>query len=129
MATDKSHSPDPDAPSAADLWRIVSKFLPSLRLAHQIPGRVRLKLDVVGLLASNLGKDDIEHLQSALGAMRGVRSIRLNLPARSCAVEYDSTIIPDAAWADLLAQRETPEAQVLIDILHEGYEENLREQL
>ncbi|MFO1205421.1 MAG: hypothetical protein U1E63_06785 [Burkholderiales bacterium] len=129
MADNKSGSPIPGAPRASDLWQIVSKFLPSLRLAHQIPGRVRLKLDVVGLLTSNLQKGDIERLQSALGSIRGVRSIRLNLPARSCAVEYDSTIIPDAAWADLLAQRATPDAQVLIDILHEGYEETLREQL
>lgn len=107
----------------------MSRFLPGLCLAHQIPGRVRLKLDIAALRTGRLQKGDIERLQSALGAIRGVRTIRLNLPARSCAVEYDSTIIPDAAWADLLAGRDTPEARVLIDILHEGYEEALREQL
>ncbi len=121
MADNKSDPSTPGAPSASDLWQIVSKFLPSLCLAHQVPGRVRLKLDVIALLTGNLQRDDIERLQGALGSIRGVSSIRLNLAARSCAVEYDSTIIPDAAWADLLAGRDTPEAKVLIDILHEGY--------
>lgn len=129
MATDKPDYFDTGAPTASDLWQVVAGFAPYLSIAHQIPGRVRLKLDGAKLDLNVMRKVGAERLRDALASIRGVRSIRLNLPARSCAVEYDSTIIPDAAWADLLAQRATPEAQVLIDLLHEGYEENLREQL
>jgi hypothetical protein len=129
MAANRPSSPDLVAPTARDVWRIVSGFLPSLRLAHQVPGRVRLKLDIAAMTASTLRKVDVERLSGALGSIKGVRSIRLNLPARSCVVEYDAVIIPDTAWADLLVGRETPEARVLIDLLHEGYEETLHEQL
>jgi hypothetical protein len=129
MATDQPHPCDASVATTRDLWRVVSGFVPHLRIAHQIAGRVRLRLDACALDRKQLRDIGTERLREALGAIRGVRSIRLNVVALSAVVEYDSATIPDAAWADLLAGRETPDARVLIDLLQAGYEENLRGQL
>lgn len=64
-----------------------------------------------------------ERLRMALESIRGVHSIKLNLLARSCVVEYDRRTIPDEAWRDLLAGQKTPAAAILIGILQEKYEE------
>ncbi|CAO3432938.1 HMA2 domain-containing protein [Azospirillum doebereinerae] len=77
------------------------RFVSLLSIAHHIPGRVRLKLaakdaDVADLVvqAKRFGRSITE--------APGIRSVNVNLLARSCVVEYDADRIPPAAWADLL---------------------------
>lgn len=106
-----------------DPWRVVSAFAPYLRIAHQIGGRVRFKLDPAALDAEALRGVGVERLRQAIGSVRGVRQIQLNLLARSCVVEYDNGTIPDAAWPDLLAGRQTAAAAALVGVLQEKYEE------
>lgn len=112
-----------------DPWQVVSAFSSYLRIAHQIGGRVRLKVDLSALddpALNGLGSDG---LRSVLGTVRGVQDISVNLLARSCVVEYDNAVIPDAAWPDLLAGRKTDAASVLVGILQEKYEEARNGQL
>jgi len=98
-------------------WQVVSTFAPYLRIAHQISGRVRLTLDPAALDDPSLREVSGDRLQQALGAVHGVQDISLNLLARSCVVAYDATTIPDAAWPDLLAGRQTPAAAILLGLL------------
>ena len=106
-----------------DPSRVVAAFAPYLRIAHQIGGRVRLKLDAAALDEPALKTFGSDRLKTALGSIRGVQGISLNLLARSCLVEYDNATIPDVAWPDLLAGRQTPAAATLVGILQEKYEE------
>lgn len=103
--------------SRIDAQQIVADIIPFLRIAHQIPGRVRLKLDIAALALPALREGADTHLKQAFGTMPGVRDIQFNLLARSCIVEYDSASIPDAAWPDLLNGRHTPAATILLDLL------------
>jgi hypothetical protein len=119
----KQASTSASALPALDPWRVVSDFAPYLRIAHQIPGRVRLKLDAAALDVPALREVGGERLKAALGSIRGVHDISLNLLARSCVVAYDNGTIPDAAWPDLLAGRQTAAAATLVGILREKYEE------
>jgi hypothetical protein len=109
--------------TAFDPLQAVVRFAPYLRVVHQISGRVRLKLDAAALVDRTLPGIGAEWLRRALGEIRGVRNLQFNLLARSCVVEYDSGTIPDAAWADLLAGRQTPAADALVAILKERCEE------
>jgi len=123
MADRKPHTPASPHPAAIDPWQVVSTYAPYLRIAHQISGRVRLKLDAAVLDEPALRAFGGERLKAALAGVRGVRDIALNLLARSCVVAYDPAAIPDAAWPDLLAGRKTEAAATLIGILQEQYEE------
>ena len=106
-----------------DPWQVVADFSPYLRIAHQIGGRVRLKLDTAALDDPKLNGLGSDRLRAALGSVRGVHDITVNLLARSCVVEYDNAVIPDAAWPDLLAGRKSDAAAVLMGILQEKYRE------
>ncbi len=122
MAIKQTSSSAPPLP-ALDPWRVVTAFAPHLRIAHQIAGRVRLKLDAAALDVPELKQMGGNRLKQALDSIRGVRDIQLNLLARSCVVAYDNDTIPDAAWPDLLAGRRTAAAATLVGILQEKYEE------
>ncbi|MFT4172056.1 MAG: cation transporter [Rhodocyclaceae bacterium] len=105
------------------------RFAAHVQIAHHIPGRIRLKLAPVKL-------DDEERaavsrakgFQKALDSIPGVKSIRLNLLARSCTVEYDTGIIPAAAWPDVLGAVDSPAARALMDILVRKYAEAVNAQ-
>lgn len=111
MAVDKKPSSD-----ATDPWQVVADFVLCLRIAHQISGRVRLKLADAALDAPRVRALDGARLKATLAAVSGVRDIQINPLARSCTVTYDSATIPDAAWPDLLAGRETDAAAILLDL-------------
>ncbi|OGS91272.1 MAG: hypothetical protein A2Z95_01985 [Gallionellales bacterium GWA2_60_18] len=95
---------------------MVAGFTPYLRIAHQVAGRVRLKLDAAALDEAALREIGSARLKQALGSIRGVHDIQLNLLARSCVITYDSATIPDAAWPDLLGGRSTSAAETLLEL-------------
>lgn len=102
---------------------LLAHFVPFLRIAHQVPGRVRFKFSAK---AGNGIRFDASHADSdaltdVLKQTRGIRKIGWNLLARSCTVEYDPTVIPDRAWVDLLADEKTPAAETLHAILEETH--------
>lgn len=109
----------PASVTRADAWRLVDLLAPHLRIAHQIAGRIRLKLDAAALADRRVPAGSAAQLKTLLDGLRGIRRVELNLIARSCVIEYDSAIIPDAAWADLLGGRDTPAAAVLMTALRE----------
>jgi hypothetical protein len=94
--------------------RWLAAIVPHLRIAHQVGGRVRLKLDAAAASAPVVRDGGGARLQRFFGALPGVRSIAFNPLARSCVVEYDSAVIPDAAWPDLLAGRSSAAAAALL---------------
>jgi hypothetical protein len=115
MAVDKKKtlaSASPPAPSA-----VVAAFVPHLRIAHQIAGRVRLKLDAAALGNPALRGLDAALLRHALHGVRGVTDVQFNPLARSCVIAYDHKLIPDNAWPDLLAGRRSPAAATLFALL------------
>lgn len=97
-------------PSPATL----AQALGALRIAHHIPGRIRLAMDQdapVGGLAAALR--DAQALQRAVAGLAGIASVRLNPLARTCVIAYDAAAIPPAAWEDLVAGRDAPAARSL----------------
>jgi hypothetical protein len=100
-----------------DEFEQLQRFTGFLRIAHHIPGRIRLKLE------AELDEDGVEAIVGAkrfgraLDTIPGVRSVKLNLLARSCTIEYDTKTIPAAAWGDLLGGVRSAAAQTLLDIL------------
>lgn len=105
-----------------EAWKIIEQLAPCAHIAHHIPGRIRLKFDSTLLDQVPISGLDPESVRGALADVRGVKTVRFNLLARSCTVDYDCAVIPQNAWADLLAGRATPAANLLIRILHEKYE-------
>lgn len=94
-----------------------------VRIAHHIPGRIRLRVDDPELIADVPGRAQLVRVQALLERMPGVVSLRVNLMARSCTLEYDHEIIPFAAWGDLIAGRRTAAAARFETLLRAVYDE------
>jgi hypothetical protein len=88
-----------------------------LRIAHHIPGRVRLKLE--GDLGGGLGQavEDARRFVRSAASTPGIRTVNLNVMARSCVVEYDPGIISPTAWQDLVAGNPSEPAEALLGAL------------
>ncbi|MHB1375572.1 MAG: hypothetical protein ACYC5W_12025 [Thauera sp.] len=97
-------------------------FLRDVRIAHHIRGRIRLKLDA-SAVSIDLPKLEARAFQSLLDRSPGVRSVQVNLLARSCTVHYDPEVIPERAWGDLLAGVASEAARILECILSDAYVE------
>lgn len=110
-------------PPSLDSWQAVLSCASCLRIAHQIRGRVRIRLCAPLPKQPMLRTLDRDHVQASLSRIRGLKALSANPLARSCVIEYDPDIIPDAAWPDLLAGRQTDAAATLAGILREKYEE------
>lgn len=97
-------------------------FADKVQIAHHIPGRIRFKLGAIELdEAGRAAVESARQFQGALDAMPGVKDIRLNLLARSCTVEYDPGVIPQQAWPDLLAGKNSHAAQTLLSIVSKRF--------
>lgn len=100
------------ADPTAEGWDL-ARYAAWLRVAHHIPGRIRLKL------ASEIEADlrdaaaEVKRFVSAASSAPGIRSVSLNLLARSCLVEYDPAEIAPVAWTDLIAGIRSDEALAL----------------
>lgn len=100
-----------------DAFEQLQRFSRNLRIAHHIPGRIRLKLEADLDQGQMDAIGDAKRFGKALDDIPGIRSVKLNLLARSCTVEYDTGAIPAAAWPDLLGGVRSPAAETLLDIL------------
>lgn len=83
----------PDLSPFMHLRRFVS-------IAHHVPGRIRLKLDLRALC--ELPKVDPAPFAALIGRVRGVTATRVNAAALSVVVEYDPALIAAPVWARLL---------------------------
>ena len=96
-----------------DLWR----FAALMRIAHHIPGRVRLKLGDGADAAAVAG---VASFTRSAAKVRGIRSVKVNPLARSCVVEYDPDQIPPSVWQDIADGRRSAQADGLLQALAEG---------
>lgn len=101
----------------------IQSLAPFLKIAHHIPGRVRLKIDAAILKNPTVKDLDSAAVLQQLGQIRGIQNIQINKLARSCTIEYDKAILPQDAWADLLDAKDTAAARILFNIIEEKYAE------
>lgn len=100
------------------------RFLGAVRIVHHIPGRIRMKLEPVEVDAEERDRlSAARGFQHTLDRLPGVKSLRVNLLARSCIVEYDRALIPPDAWGDLLGGVRSAPAEQLWEILVTHYAE------
>ncbi len=109
-----SQKPSPLAPLAA-LTDLLSRLRRHLSIAHQVPGRVRLRVGL-GALAEVQARP-IESGVSDLKRYRGVTETRVNLAARSAVISYDPKVIPDTFWPRCLSVPEAELPALLADVL------------
>ncbi|CCG42441.1 HMA2 domain-containing protein [Magnetospirillum molischianum] len=104
------------APLATDgideSWDL-ARYAGWLRIAHHIPGRIRLKLAAEGQGSLNDVLADVKRFVATASTAPGIRAVSLNLLARSCLVEYDPKQIAPAAWTDLIDGTRSAEALAL----------------
>ncbi len=103
-------------------------FISRVQIAHHIPGRIRLRLSMSDRPPQLNGREQSLIAQAtgfkeALDNISGVRSIRVNVMARSCTVEYDHRVIPFKAWPDLIEGKASAEAGILKRIIEKKYAE------
>lgn len=87
----------PELPDLAPFWSL----RPFISIAHQIPGRIRLKLDRRALL--HLPKLEAAPYLAWLKRVPGLKATRVNAAALSVVVEYDPVVIAPSLWKQLLS--------------------------
>ena len=106
----------------------IQRFGACVHIAHHLPGRIRLRLAQLNEAPALDAKEQsllaqASNFRDLLDSIPGIVSIRVNLMARSCTVEYDRTVIPFQAWPDFLAGVRSDEAGILTRIIEEKYAE------
>lgn len=94
----------PDLSPFLGLRRFVS-------IAHHVPGRVRLKLDIKAL--AHLPKVDPGPFVDLVARIPGVKATRLNPAALSVVVDYDTRLLAAPVWERLLAAGPQEVEQIL----------------
>lgn len=79
------------------------RFAVHLRIAHHIPGRVRLKLAPEGGAGLAVAVTEAKRFVQSMMSIPGIHSVKLNPLAQSCVIEYDPQIIPPSVWQDLVS--------------------------
>ena len=79
-----------------ELVRKLLEVAPHVKIAHHIPGRIRLKMSLSGL--DTLMETDIEGI---ITAIPGVLNTRINAFAMSAVIEYDHEQLPYELWVTL----------------------------
>ncbi len=98
----------------ADFWWRIAAML---RVAHHVPGRIRLKLADNVVPTLSVAAERMSTFQNVAAKSPGIRSTKVNPLARSCVVEYDPEIISPSAWDDVVEGRRTEAAGNLIQML------------
>ena len=104
-------------------------YLNQVQIAHHLRGRIRLRLAAYPNELPIPDSHDTERFQSLVERAPGVRSVRINLLARSCLIKYDPKVIPDQAWKDFIAGISSTTALMLENILRDTYREIIHAQL
>jgi hypothetical protein len=104
-------------------FELLCGYLHKVQIAHHIRGRIRLRLEAYPKELPLPRRNDTEQLQTLVERAPGVRSVSINLLARSCLIEYDPAVIPDHAWQDFIAGASSAAALKLENILRDTYQE------
>ena len=73
----------------------------NIHIAHHIPGRIRLKFNVTDDSDDWKGMD-WQVLKKVFETMDGIKSLKINLLARSMRIEYDANTLSPESFADFL---------------------------
>ncbi|MBZ8138905.1 hypothetical protein CLD22_03195 [Rubrivivax gelatinosus] len=95
-------------------------LLRQLRIAHHLPGRIRLKLDDRALARLPRLEQPLPPLHRIVERLPGVRSVELNALALSCTVFYDPARVPPPGWSALIEGRDDADAQALEALLRQA---------
>lgn len=90
-----------------------------LAVAHHIPGRIRLKLALSAEKSIGAMLENVKALGDALDKSPAIRSVNLNLLAKSCTIEYDPERIAPGAWQDLVSGVKSPAVEALVAAIFE----------
>lgn len=82
-----------------------------IRIAHHIPGRIRLKFDALPLFAALNGRFDT--LRATFENLRGIAGFDVNQAAGSVVITYEPSVLAPSRWDRLL----TADARSAIDEL------------
>ena len=85
-------------------------------IAHHVPGRIRLKLDLRAL--AELPTVDPAPFAALLDRMQGVNSIRVNAAALSVVVDYDPAVVRAQDWERLLSEPPADAERILASYIH-----------
>lgn len=99
-----------------DIYRVLSV----LEIAHHIPGRIRLKLTPMADSVLQQGAGDMGSLRSFIAAVErsdGISSVKVNVLAKSCTVEYSVKSIDPSAWNDLVENKRNNKSDALMSII------------
>ncbi|MCD8516856.1 MAG: hypothetical protein LRY61_06255 [Burkholderiaceae bacterium] len=80
--------------SAEVSFEALKKLLPRISVAHHIPERIRLKIDIS---LDEIRKSDLQPVkdfQAVLDRLPGIREVKLNMLAKSSTIRYDKNVIP-----------------------------------
>ncbi|MDR1350390.1 MAG: cation transporter [Zoogloeaceae bacterium] len=81
----------------------LAALLSGITIAHQIPGRIRLKL--LRLPEPLRAKPDAAALTRFFAGLRqipGITQVKLNALAQSCTITYAPSLLPDPIWRETL---------------------------
>lgn len=93
-------------------WEIVEDLQKHLRVAHHVPGRIRLSFD-----ASLMGHPRVDKILQEGKTPSGVRSIRINAPARSIIIEYNREVIRPELMQELFSTNRKDRIVEIVDML------------
>lgn len=77
---------------------LIEKLSRKIEIVHHAPGRVRFKFEKS--IINDIDSDSLLELEN-MGAVDGVRDVRLNKLAKSLAIAYDPKVIEPHIWEDL----------------------------
>jgi hypothetical protein len=87
----------------------LAALLSGITIAHQIPGRVRLKLlRLPELLRASVDAPTLTRFFSGLRQIPGIIQVKLNALAQSCTITYTSSLLPDYVWREALTAPPAP---------------------
>ena len=86
----------------------LAALLSGITIAHQIPGRVRLKLlRPPETLRAKLDTAALARFLEGLRQISGITQIKLNALARSATIAYAPALLPDHVWREAIGAPET----------------------
>lgn len=88
-----------------------------VRIAHHLPGRIRLELQTDGLSSSWMRQHGSEGLAAAQRLLPGIRSLRFNPLAGTAVLEYDPELYPARLVESFFGATSIEQAGDLLDHL------------
>ncbi|MGD2118103.1 MAG: hypothetical protein PVG66_07080 [Chromatiales bacterium] len=86
-----------------------------MTIVHHVPGRVRLRIGAS--LFKELKQVDTGMFKSVMGAIDGIKDVRLNPAAASVVITYTPSIIRNEWWETLLNGEDHEALQLLQQLL------------